>query len=75
MTVIMEMLESHKTVKRKAKGKDHNSGKASFFLARQSAKNGTGRRQDSDREATGRRQAADEKATGKPQECNRGAIG
>ena len=68
----MEMLESHKTVKRKAKGKDHNCDKVSFFLGPESAKNATGRRQESDREATGRQQAADRKATGKPQECNRG---
>ena len=71
----MEMLERHRTVKRKAKGKDHNSDKVSFFLAPKSAKNATGRRQDCDRQATGRRQAADPKATGKPHKCNRGAIG
>ena len=41
----MKILERRKTVKRKAKGKDHNSDKVSFFLGLTSAKNATGRRQ------------------------------
>ena len=54
----MEMLESHKSVKRKAKGKDHNSDKVSFFLGPKSAKNTTGRRQESDRQAIGMQQGS-----------------
>ena len=71
----MDMLESHKMVKHKAKGKDLNSDKVSFFLAPNSAKKATGRRQESKREATGRRQAAERKATGRPQQCKRAATG
>ena len=71
----MDILESHKMAKHKAKGKDFNSNKVSFPLAPKSAKRVTGRRQKSEREGTGRRQAAERKATGKPQQCNRGATG
>ena len=71
----MDMLASHKMLKHNAKEKHLNSDKISFFLAPQSAKKATGRRQESEREATGRRQAAERKATGKPQQCNRGATG
>ena len=70
----MDMLETHKMVKHKAKGKGLNRNKVSFFLAPKSAKKATGRRQESEREATGRRQAAERKATGKAQQCNRGAT-
>ena len=42
-TTTMDMLESHKMVKHKAKGKDLNSDKFLFFLAPKSAKKATGR--------------------------------
>ena len=71
----MDMLETHKMVKHKAKGKDFNRDKVIFFPAPKSAKKATGRRQESKREATGKRQAAERKAAGKPQQCNSGATG
>ena len=71
----MDMLASHKMVKHKAKEKDLNNYKVSFFLAPKSAKTATGRQHEGEREATGRRQAAERKATGKPQQCNRRATG
>ena len=71
----MDMLESHNMVKHKAKRKDLNSDKVSFFLAPKSVKKATGRRQESERGATGRRQAAERKATGKPQQYNKAATG
>ena len=71
----MDMLASHKMVKHKAKGKDLNNDKVSFFLAPKNTEKATGRQQESEREATGRRKAAERKATGKPQQCNRGATG
>ena len=71
----MDTLASHKMVKHKAKGKDLNNDKVSFFLAPKSAKKATRRQQKSEREATGRRKAAEKKATGKPQQCNRGVTG
>ena len=71
----MDMLASHKMVKHKAKGKDLNNVKVSFFLAPKSTKKAAGRQHESEREATVRRQAAERKATGKPQQCNRRATG
>ena len=71
----MDMLETHKMVNHKAKGKHLNRDKVSFFLAPKSAKKATSRREESEREATGRQQAGERKATGKPQQCNRGATG
>ena len=48
----MDVLESHKMEKHKAKGNDLNSNKVSFFLAPKSAKKG-------DRQATGKRKGSD----------------
>ena len=45
----MDILESHKMVKHKAKGKDLNSDKVSFLLAQKRAKKATGKRKGSDR--------------------------
>ena len=70
----MDMLESDKMVKHKAKGIDLNCDRISFFLAPKSAKKATGRQQESEREVTGRRQAAERKATGKPPQCNGAAT-
>ena len=57
----MDVLQSHKMVKHKAKGKDLNSDKVPFFLAPKSAKEATGRRQESESQAT--------------EQCKRGATG
>ena len=51
---MMDMLQSHKMVKHKGKGKDLNSDKVCVFLAPKNTKKATGRRQETEREATGR---------------------
>ena len=65
----MEMLESRKMVKRKAKRKVHNSDKVSFFLGPKSAKKAIGRRK-----ATGKQQVGDRQPTGKRQASHKNAT-